>query len=47
MNLDALIEHFEFMEDNIEDDVNEVVRNVAIDGASIAKNNAKRVMNKG
>ena len=47
MNLDALIEHFEFMEDNIEGDVNEVVRNVAIDGASIAKNNAKRVMNKG
>ncbi|HBI0048601.1 TPA: HK97-gp10 family putative phage morphogenesis protein [Staphylococcus aureus] len=47
MDLDALIEHFDDMNDHIDDDVNEVLKNLAIEGAKLAKENAERVMNKG
>lgn len=47
MDLDALIEHFDDMNDHIDDDVNEVLKNLAIEGAKFAKENAERVMNKG
>lgn len=47
MDLDALIEHFDDMNDHIDDDVDEVLKNLAIEGAKLAKENAERVMNKG
>ncbi|HGO3282467.1 TPA: HK97-gp10 family putative phage morphogenesis protein [Staphylococcus aureus] len=47
MDLDALIEHFDDMNNHIDDDVNEVLKNLAVEGAKLAKENAERVMNKG
>ncbi|HDT6968816.1 TPA: HK97 gp10 family phage protein [Staphylococcus aureus] len=47
MDLDALIEHFDDMNDHIDDDVDEVLKNLAIEGAKLAKENAERFMNKG
>ncbi|EHL7175211.1 HK97 gp10 family phage protein [Staphylococcus pseudintermedius] len=42
-----LMSHLEEMYDDIDDDVDEILKNNAIEGIGIAVSNAKKVMNKG
>lgn len=43
----GLMSHLEEMYDDIDDDVDEILKNNAIEGIGIAVSNAKKVMNKG
>jgi len=45
--LDGLLANFQDMIDDIDDDVNEILRNNAIEGVGFAQKNARDVMNKG
>lgn len=45
--LKELIAHMKSMRDNIDDDVDKILKNNASEGVGIAVSNAKKVMNKG